>query len=169
MKAMILKYDELPGVPAAQIAEHFALYEDMLKNYSELPSDDLEKNRLLNIARMHEAYFDCLGGTGRVGGHMIDLLERDFGSIDDWERQFRDLAQQASEWLVLAYDLEDNVLRFVFCGDSEALWNCIALIVFDAHEHAYSKIDDKSAYIEAFMKNIDWEYVNTLLGRYGIR
>lgn len=164
-----LKYDELPDVPKQQIQEHYAIYEDMVREFNELHDESHDKHRLLNMIRLHESYFDSIGGTGRVGGHIIDLIEQDFGSVDDWERQFREMAEQASEWLVLAYDMEDNKLRFIFCGDRQALWNCIALIVFDAHEHAYARLDDKASYIEAFMKNLDWEYVNTLLGKFGIR
>ena len=163
-----LKYDELPDIPRQQIQEHYAIYEDMVREFNELSDDSPDKYRLLNIIRLHEGYFDNLGGTGRQGGHIIDLLERDLGSVDDWEREFRELAEQAKEWLVLAYDMEENKLMHILCNDREAMWNCIALLVFDAHEHAYSKMD-KNEYIEAFIKNLDWEYVNTLLGKFGIR
>ena len=167
-EAKFLKYDDLLDIPKQQIQEHYAVYEGQIKKFNGMPTSDKEKMSVLNSIKLHEGYFDNIGGTGRAGGHIIDLLERGFGSVDDWEREFRELAAEADEWLVLAYDMEDNKLRHVLCSDSEALWNCVALLVFCAHEHAYSKMD-KSAYIEAFIKNIDWEYVNTLLGKFGIR
>ena len=54
------------------------------------------------------------------------------------------------------------------CSDHEAVWNCIALLVLGAHEHACSKMG-KAEYTGAFIKNMDWEYINTLLGKFGIR
>lgn len=170
----IVKYDELPGLSKRQLTGHHAIYREHIERFNmltqQLPgaAENEELAALLNAIKLHESYFDNVGGTGIPGGKILTVIERHFNSFDDWKKEFMQLAADTAGCVVLAYDLEDRRLRNVVCSAESGLWNCVALLVLDMQQHAYAidYAEDKSLYIKAFMKNIDWEFVNTVLDRY---
>lgn len=75
----------------------------------------------------------------------------------------------ARGWVVLAYDLDDGLLHNYSADahDQGGIWGAVPLLVLDTYEHAYM-IDygvKRAPYIDAFMKNIDWDEVNQRLER----
>ncbi len=71
----------------------------------------------------------------------------------------------ARGWTVLAYDTRDNGLHNILLDAHNVgvISSWTPLLVLDVYEHAYY-IDfgtAKKAYIDAFIKNIDWQVVNT--------
>ena len=53
----------------------------------------------------------------------------------------------------------------LFRSNLGPIWNAVPILVMDVYEHAYM-IDygvKRSPYIDAFMKNIDWQVVNDRL------
>lgn len=134
------------------------------QTYSDLRALKIEETFALNGVKLHEAYFDNLGGEGgRPGGLLLSLLERDFGSYEKWEADFKATGLAVRGWVVLAFDLENGTLHN-FGSDAHNLgpiWNAVPLLVMDTYEHAYM-IDygvKRAPYIDAFMKNIDWQVV----------
>jgi Fe-Mn family superoxide dismutase len=125
---------------------------------------------MLNSTLLHELYFASLGGDGRaVPETMADALARDFGSTDRWRREFVGLAEAlagGSGWVLLTYVPRDGRLINQSGADhSQNIAGGIPILALDMYEHAYH-IDfgtNASAYVAAFMRNIDWTAVQ---GRY---
>src|SRR5580693_7793459 len=125
---------------------------------------------MLNSTLLHELYFASLGGDGRaVPETMAAALARDFGSSDRWRREFIVLAEAlagGSGWVLLTYVPRDGRLINQSGADhGQNIAGGIPILAIDMYEHAYH-IDfgaNASAYVAAFMRNIDWAAVQ---GRY---
>jgi Fe-Mn family superoxide dismutase len=125
---------------------------------------------MLNSTLLHELYFASLGGDGRaVPETMAEALARDFGSLDRWRREFIMLANAlagGSGWVLLTYVPRDGRLINQSGADhGQNIAGGIPILALDMYEHAYH-IDfgaNASAYVAAFMRNIDWSAVQ---GRY---
>ena len=125
---------------------------------------------MLNSTLLHELYFASLGGDGRaVPETMAAALARDFGSTDRWRQQFIALAEAlagGSGWVLLTYVPRDGRLINQSGADhGQNIAGGIPILALDMYEHAYH-IDfgaNASAYVAAFMRNIDWTAVQ---GRY---
>jgi Fe-Mn family superoxide dismutase len=124
----------------------------------------------LNSTLLHELYFASLGGDGRaVPETMAAALARDFGSTDRWRQEFIALANAlagGSGWVLLTYVPRDGRLINQSGADhGQNIAGGIPILALDMYEHAYH-IDfgaNASAYVAAFMRNIDWTAVQ---GRY---
>lgn len=188
-----LKYVQLDGISEKQLKEHYdVLYagyvkkvgeiEEKLKTvdvstanatYSDLRELKMEETFALNGVKLHEGYFGNMqSGGSACSGKIRELIERDFGSYEKWEAEFRAMGLAARGWVVLGYDLDEKKLLNVLCDSHNqgGVWNMVALFIMDVYEHAYF-IDfatGRKAYIEVFFKNIDWKYVNELCERYQV-
>lgn len=125
-----------------------------------------------NAIRLHEAYFENLGGNGgRATGEIARLIEEDFGSYEKWETEFKALGIAARGWVVLAFDWTDARLHnYLLDIHSDGVWNASPILVLDVYEHAYF-LDygtARKAYIESFMRNVNWETVNARVRGYGL-
>ena len=143
------------------------------QSYSELRGLKTEETFCLNGAKLHEWYFDNLGGKGgEASGRALELINRDFGSYQKFEAEFKATGLAVRGWVVLAYDMDDEKLH-IFGQDAHNVgvpWGAYPLFVLDVYEHAYG-IDygvKRAPYIEAFMKNVDWVEVNKRLEKYHI-
>ncbi|HCC34012.1 MAG TPA: superoxide dismutase [Clostridiales bacterium] len=138
------------------------------QTYSDLRALKVEESFALNGIKLHEYYFDNIGGLGgRAHGRALELIQRDFGSFEMWQTDFKASGLALRGWVVLAYDPYDGRLHN-FGSDSHNLgpiWDAVPVLVMDTYEHAYM-IDygvKRPPYIEAFMKVIDWDVVNERL------
>lgn len=171
------------GISARTITEHEKLYKGyvskaneilgLLKNadrskanqtYSDLREMKVELTFAVGGIKNHEIYFSNLGGVGgKPSGVLHAQIEKDFGSYSDWESDFKASGLAARGWVWLAFDRDTETL-FNYIGDSQntfPIWNAVPICALDTYEHAYF-IDyavDRKAYIEAFMKNLDWKDV----------
>lgn len=182
----------LEGLSEKQIAEHHdVLYKGYVNKLNEIEARMAEANPVeanatyslirelkkeevfaTNAIRLHEAYFENLGGQGgRPTGPILDLIERDFGSYEKWEAEFKGMGIAARGWVVLAFDWNDHKLHnYLSDIHSDGVWDASALLILDVYEHAYF-LDygtARKAYIEAFMKNVDWDAVNQRVERLNI-
>ena len=139
-----------------------------------------EEMAALGSVVLHEVYFGALGGdggavfTGSGPGTKIDevvsaALEEHFGGIAAWRREFVALAHAlvgAPGWVVLSYAREERRLYNQIASDhTHAMIDGVPLLALDMYEHAYH-LDfgaNASAYIDAFMRNIDWSVVSDRL------
>ena len=187
-----LKYEELPGISKAQLTPHHdTLYAGYVKKLDEIQEKlketetegvnasyhafrelKLEETFAANGVRLHEAYFDNLIPNGNdPSGKIKELLERDYGSVENWLGVLRASGMASRGWVVLAYDLEDKRLRSYLADvhNQGGVWNCLTLLVLDVYEHAYF-IDYQTGrkdYLEAFIKNINWDFANERLEKFG--
>jgi Fe-Mn family superoxide dismutase len=118
----------------------------------------------LNSTLLHELYFASLGGDGRaVPEAMAAALARDFGSVDRWRREFIALAEGlaggGAGWVLLTWLPRDGrLIDQVATDHSQSLSGGIPILAIDMYEHAYH-LDfgtNATAYVAAFMRNIDW-------------
>ncbi len=181
-----LKYTLLPGFSEEQLKEHhdvlYAGYvkklneiEEKLKNsdtglanatYSEYGELRRGEAFATNAIKLHESYFDNLGGDGKPAGKLLGLIKHDFESFEKFEKQFKAAGLAARGWVVLCFNWDDRKLH-IYSSDyhTQGIWNCTPLLVLDVYEHAYF-IDFKTArkaYIEAFWKVLDWSHLNKLV------
>lgn len=166
------------------LKNHFTLYqgyvtntnklldilEQMLKDDKAATPEFAELKRRLgwefNGMRLHEYYFDSLGGTATldVGISLGKKLAENFGSIDAWEKDFRATgAMRGIGWTVLYQDSANGRLINFWINEHDAGHpsGCIPLLVMDVFEHAFM-LDyglKRADYMEAFFKNINWKVV----------
>lgn len=191
-----LKYKELKGLSEKQLSEHhdvlYAGYvkksqeiEDKLKSvdlssangtHSDLRELKLEETFAINGVKLHEGYFENMTPTGVTpnssNGGILELIQRDFGSYENWEKEFKAMGLCARGWVVLGYDLDEKKLKNILCDSHNqgGVWNMVAILIMDVYEHAYflDYATVRKAYIEAFFANIDWDFVNLLVDKYNI-
>ncbi|OHA08271.1 MAG: hypothetical protein A3B37_02800 [Candidatus Sungbacteria bacterium RIFCSPLOWO2_01_FULL_59_16] len=186
-----LKYTALDGISEKQLKEHHdVLYVGYVKKwneiqeriktadranpngtFSELRELKLEETFALNGIKLHEGYFDnmVLGGSAPAGA-LPQWITEDFGSYETWLEEFKALGVAARGWVVLAMDLDDGRLYNILCDSHNqgGVWNAAALLIMDVYEHAYflDFATARKAYIDVFVRNIDWTAVEAAVERY---
>lgn len=182
---------DLEGISLRTLQEHFKLYEGYVKKTNEIQKKVLEADKseangvysfigelkrqetfAVNGMKLHEVYFAHLGGNGQPGGAMLKIIERDFGSLDAWKEEMVATGLSARGWAITAFDFKDDRSHIYGCDAQNvgAVWGAIPLIAMDVYEHAYF-IDygtNRKEYVNAFFKNLDWEFANGLVAKYGL-
>ena len=116
-----------------------------------------------NGMRLHEYYFENLGGKGSLDqtGKLGKLLAANFGNYDTWLQDFKaTAAMRGIGWVVLYQDIIGGKLfnQWINEHDVGHPAGCQPLLILDVFEHAFM-IDyglKRADYIEAFIKNINW-------------
>jgi len=177
----------LDGISAKTVQEHWKLYEGYVKKaneiltrlqtvdrtkanqtFSDLRELKVEYTFALGGVRNHELYFVHLGGKGGPAeGQVADLIKRDFGSFESWAADLKATGIAARGWVWLAYDRNSRRL-FNYLGDAQntyPIWDATPILALDTYEHAYwlDYQTNRGAYIDAFLRNIDWKVVNDRL------
>lgn len=119
---------------------------------------------------LHELYFGNLGGEGnKIPDQIRTILEEHFGSVAAWRREFVAGALSlagGSGWALLTYSRRHRRLWNQLAFDhSQAAVDSAPVLALDMYEHAYH-LDfgaNATAYIDAFMRNIDWAAVTERL------
>ena len=123
-----------------------------------------------NGMRLHEYYFENLGGKGSINkaGKLYQKLVESFGSYEAWEKDFKATgAMRGIGWAVLYQDiLSGNLINFwINEHDVGHPSGGMPILIMDVFEHAFM-IDyglKRADYIESFFKNIHWEEVEKRL------
>ena len=186
-------YSKLVGIEGFSetlLKNHFTLYQGYVTNTNRLldllaamlkegkigtPEYAELKRRLgfeFNGMRLHEYYFENLGGRGGIdkSGRLAKKLVEDFGSYEDWERDFKGTGtMRGIGWAILYQDNVTGKLLNQWINEHETghLAGGIPILVLDVFEHAFM-IDyglKRADYIEAFFKNINWAVVEGRLKR----
>jgi Fe-Mn family superoxide dismutase len=176
----------MEGFSQTLLTNHFTLYQGYVTNTNKLtdalaallkdgktvtPEYAELKRRFgweYNGMRLHEHYFDNLGGKGSLvkSGVLGKMLAASFGSYEAWEQDFRATgAMRGIGWVVLYYDVVTCQLYNVWINEHDAghLAGCQPILVMDVFEHAFM-IDyglKRADYIAAFFKNINWKAVES--------
>lgn len=171
----------LDGFSETLLKNHFTLYQGYVTNTNKV-SETLEqmlkdgktgtpefaelKRRFgweFNGMRLHEYYFDNLGGKAALDkyGSLGKQMQCDFGSYEIWEKDFRAVGtMRGIGWVVLYQDNLSGRLFNVWINEHDVshLAGCNPIMIMDVFEHAFM-LDyglKRADYIEAFFKNIDW-------------
>ena len=184
-------YNKLIGIPGLSeqlLKNHFTLYQGyvtntnkeldtlsgMLKDGKVATTEFAEVKRRLgwefNGMRLHELYFDNLGGKSPLvkDGKLAKKIAENFGSTENWEKEFRATgAMRGVGWAIMYQDnTNGNLINFwINEHDTGHPSGCSPILVMDVFEHAF--ITDfglkRADYIEAFFKNIEWSVVESRL------
>jgi superoxide dismutase, Fe-Mn family len=156
---------------------HFSLYEGYVGNTNklsqklqEISKDSPEyaemKRRFgweWNGMRLHELYFENLGGSGEISEkeEIYKNIEKSFGNFENWKNDFLATAKMRGiGWTILYQDENGELFNFWINEHDEGHPSGLApILVLDVFEHAYFPDfgKDRTAYLEAFMKSINWE------------
>ena len=178
----------MEGFSETLLKNHFTLYQGYVANTNKLldslstllkegkvgtPEYSELKRRMgfeFNGMRLHEYYFDNLGGDALLNksGKLSSKMAEDFGSYEEWERDFRGTGtMRGIGWAIL---YQDNVTRrllnqWINEHETGHPAGCALILVMDVFEHAFI-IDyglKRADYIAAFFKKINWEVVESRL------
>lgn len=181
----------VPGLSEKQVDQHYSvLYKGYVNKLNELekaiPGADLSKTNptyseirelkkeevfATNAIRLHEDYFNALGGNGEVTAKLKSWIEEDFGSFEAFKNEFSACGIAGRGWVVLGYDYNDRCFH-IYMTDihSEGVWGCAPILILDVYEHAYF-MDYGAArkdYIDTWWKNLDWQWVQGRCERIGV-
>ena len=174
----------MEGFSETLLKNHFTLYQGYVTNTNKLldllaailkeskvstPEYAELKRRMgfeFNGMRLHEYYFENLGGK-RVwdkSGKLDKKLAEDFGSYEDWEKDFKGTGtMRGIGWAILYQDNITGKLLNQWINEHESGHpaGCLPILIMDVFEHAF--ITDyglkRADYIAAFFKNINWAVV----------
>lgn len=170
----------MPGFSETLLQNHFTLYQGYVTNTNRVldtlaqllkdgktatPEYAELKRRMgfeFNGMRLHEYYFENLGGKGGApSGRLAQRMAEDFGGVDAWEADFRATgSMRGIGWTVLYQDTATGRLLNQWINEHETGHpaGCQPLLVMDVFEHAF--ITDyglkRADYIQAFFGAINW-------------
>lgn len=181
----------MQGFSETLLKNHFTLYQGYVMNTNKV-LDTLDrmlkenktgapeyaelKRRLgweFNGMRLHELYFDNLGGKSPLNKNskLAQRLINDFGSIENWEKDFKATgSMRGIGWCVLYQDTSDGRLINFWINEHDVSHpaGCNPLLIMDVFEHAY--LTDyglkRADYIESFMMNANWSMVENRLEQF---
>lgn len=135
--------------------------------HSDYRSLKLDEVYNLNAAWLHELYFaNCFDPHSEVvmDSTAFMRLQRDFGTFDDWQRDFMACALSSGNgWAVLGYHMflkkYVNIMISHHSGDVPV--GFYPLIVVDMWEHSYYRdyLSDKKSYLISQMREFNWEVI----------
>lgn len=178
----------MKGFSETLLKNHFTLYQGYVTNtnkVSDLLSQMLKDGKTgtpeyaelkrrfgweFNGMRLHELYFENLKGSGGIdkAGKLAKKMEKDFGSVESWEKDFKASGtMRGIGWVVLYYDASGDRLFNSWINEHDVahLAGCAPLLVMDVFEHSYMTDYQlkRADYIEAFFANINWNVVEVRL------
>ncbi len=135
--------------------------------YSTVRNYKVDLTFALGGLKNHELYFDILGGNGKISGKIAELVDRDFGSYENYKKDLKATAIAARGWAWTGIDHETGKL-FNYIGDAQntyPIWGVTPLLGLDVYEHAYYAdfFTARAAYIDEFFQFIDWTAVEKRL------
>ena len=174
----------MAGFSDTLLKNHFTLYqgyvnntnkvmetlEKMLKEGKQGEPEFAEMKRRLgwewNGMRLHELYFENLGGDGDPGKapNLMKAIEAQKGSVEACVQDFQaTAAMRGIGWVVTYQDIAHGAVinQWINEHDLGHPAGLNPILVLDVFEHAYM-IDyglKRADYVAAFMKNIKWAEV----------
>lgn len=142
-------------------------------DFSDVRGTKLNESHNASGQVLHEIFWAIMGGNGEVDPDLSvhARIVEDFGSFEAWVDEFKAVAQAARGWAILCWDPSDGRLHvyLVDAHDQGAVWGAQPIIPLDVWEHAYyfDHGPNRAAYIEAFLKSLNWKAVEELYRRAG--
>ncbi len=174
----------MEGFSDALLKNHFTLYQgyvthtnklidtfgQMLKEGKMTSPEFAESKRRFgwefNGMRLHEYYFENLGGKGKLEktGKLFKKVSEEFGSFETWEKEFKAIGMmRGMGWAILYQDPFSGRLINFWINEHDVGHpaGCMPILILDVFEHAFM-VDyglKRADYIEAFFKNVHWKEV----------
>ena len=111
---------------------------------------------------LHEMFWNNMSpnGGGEPSGKLLEKIEEDFGSYENWKKEFKAAAKSASGWALLVYIPYTNELHNVGVDnhDEGAVWGAHPILAMDVWEHSYYHDygPDRGSFIDNFFELVDW-------------
>jgi Fe-Mn family superoxide dismutase len=108
-------------------------------------------------------------GGGKPGGILGDIIEKEFGSFERFQKEFSQaaLSVEGSGWAALTFCIQTGrpIIMQVEKHNVNVYPTFQILMVLDVFEHAYyiDYKNERAKFIEAFWKIVNWEKVNERL------
>lgn len=178
-------YPELKSASEDAFNYHIKLYEGYIKklneincelktvnkgaanhNYSHMRELLIEKTHNFNSIILHEMFFDNLTDRATKPSESFkNTVEQNFGTWDEYTTDLEATAKSArAGWAITTINSRDNKIQnfAIDLHDFHVPIECKLLTIIDVWEHAYTKDFeiDKPAYIEATLKEINWDKVS---------
>lgn len=105
-------------------------------------------------------------GGGAPGGAIADQINKDFGSFENFKKQFSDAAKnvEAVGWAILTYDAESETLVIYQVEKQNFMHppDLPLLLTLDVWEHAYylQYKNDRGAYVDKWWEVVNWDDVD---------
>ena len=180
MKPLACDPQAIPGMSERLIVSHYENnYAGALKrvnairkqlaelDYANAPIfvvNGLKREELIaaNSVILHELFFESLGKGGEPDANLAAALARDFGGVDRWRAEFTAIGKAmggGSGWVLLTYSPRAGRLVNQWASDhAHGLIDGRPILALDMYEHSYH-MDygaKAAAYVDAFMRAIDW-------------
>lgn len=180
-------YGNIEGISENQLKQHYELYKGYIDKVNEInqkvynadlsnPSTTYSKIRALETAKsfanngalLHELYFSNLSTTKQnPTKNFKTIISRDFGGWDKYIENLKAVAKSSRGWVITAFNKRDNKVHNYIIDEHDIYYpaGVEPLLVMDVWEHSYM-IDygiNRSAYIEAFLNNVNWSEVDKRL------
>jgi Fe-Mn family superoxide dismutase len=178
----------MEGFSDTLLKNHFTLYQGYVTNTNKLMdalSQLLKEGKTgtaeyaelkrrfgweFNGMRLHEYYFENLGGKGGINksGKLYQRLVESFGSYEAWEKDFKATgSMRGIGWAVLYQDISSGRFINFWINEHDVGHPSggMPILIMDVFEHAFM-IDyglKRADYIESFFKNIHWDEVEKRL------
>lgn len=177
---------ETPGISKETMDNHLSLYAGYVKHVN-LIRDAIAKERdngdaadayaLAEMQRRlgfefggmknHEYYFSQFEGGAMAlpDGKLKDLMEKQWGSIENWLERFKQIAKtRGVGWAMLYYDNKTDQLVQTWVDEQQLgqLADLDIVLALDMWEHSYMHdylSSEKGKYIDAFFACLNWEVV----------
>mgnify|MGYP001302228454 CR=1 FL=1 len=173
---------------AENIENHKKLYEDYVSkfnetsarldavdrssansNHSDYRNLKLDETFNMNGAYLHELYFANIGSassTITMDSLSFMRLNRDFGSFDDWQKDFIACGKSSRcGWVVTYLNMytQSYMNCFIDLHAEQVPVGMYPVIVMDMWQHAYYKdyLKDAPTYLNAMMKQLKWEVIES--------
>ncbi|MFH1712545.1 MAG: superoxide dismutase [Patescibacteria group bacterium] len=141
------------------------------KSLEEVISGNRDNPTIFNNAAQHfnhSFFWNCLSPeTMTPDGKIAEMIDRDFGSFDEFKTQFSDASLKlfGSGWAWLVLNGDKLEIIQTSNADTPAGTDKTPLLTLDVWEHAYY-IDfrnDRAKFIEGFWSHVNWKFVNKQL------
>mmetsp|Transcript_65922 Transcript_65922/g.148769 ORF Transcript_65922/g.148769 Transcript_65922/m.148769 type:complete len:232 (-) Transcript_65922:171-866(-) len=159
-------------------AKYVSVTNEMIAG-TEMEDDDVEaiimkahesKNQgLFNNAAQswnHAFYWECMksGGGGKPSGKLAEMIDRDFGSFDDFKKEFAVAGNTAfgSGWAWLNYDGKKLSVTKTIGAGNPITDGLTPVLTMDVWEHAYylNYQNLRAKYVDTFMDSlVNWDFV----------
>ena len=140
---------------------------DVNPNNSALRSLKIDETFNMNGAYLHELYFANIGDPqSKITMDSLSYmrLNRDFGSFDDWQRDFIACGKASRCGWVMTY-LNMYTQTYMNClidlHSEQAPVGSYPVIIMDVWQHAYYRdyLGDVNSYMTAMMKELRWSVI----------
>ena len=141
--------------------------EEVNPNHSEFRSLKIDEVYNIKAAYLHALFFDNISDQRSIitmDSLSFMRLERDFGSFDNWQKDFVACALASRNgWAVTVYNqmLKRYINVTVDLHSHHVPIASTPIIVMDCWEHSYYRdyLSDRKTYVYGMMKEFDWKVI----------